>query len=66
MLAREKGQRVMYVTERAVFELVPAGLEWIEVAPGVDVQNQILNRMEFQLIVRIVKPMSPDLFRPER
>ena len=50
----------MYVTERAVFELRPDGIELTEVADGVDVQTDILDRMQFQPIVRDVKPMRLD------
>ena len=43
-----RGQRVMYVTERAVFELTKEGLRLIEVAQGIDLKTQILDRMAFQ------------------
>jgi propionate CoA-transferase len=52
--ARLRGQRVLYVTERATFELTADGVELIEVAPGVDVHRDVLERMEFQPIVRSV------------
>jgi len=42
-----KEQDVIYVTERAVFRLTNSGLELIETAPGIDVQKQILEVMEF-------------------
>jgi acyl CoA:acetate/3-ketoacid CoA transferase len=58
--AREQGQQVIYVTERAVFELRPDGIELTEAAPGVDVQADILDRMRFRPIVRGVKPMPLD------
>ena len=43
-----KGQQVMYVTERAVFELTAQGLKLVEVMPGIDLQTQVLDQMAFQ------------------
>jgi propionate CoA-transferase len=58
------GQQVLYVTERAVFQLVQGGLELMEIAPGVDVERQVLNQMGFRPIIRnSPRLMSPDLFR---
>ena len=45
--AIERGQQVMYVTERAVFELTCDGLQLIEIAPGIDLQTQVLDLMAF-------------------
>ena len=46
--APRSGQRVLYVTERCVFRLAPAGgLELIEIAPGIDLDRQILALMDF-------------------
>ena len=42
-----KEQDVIYVTERAVFRLIDSGLQLIETAPGIDVQKQILDLMDF-------------------
>ncbi len=49
--AISQNQTVLYVTERCVFELRSDGVHLIEVAPGIDVEADILNRMEFQPIV---------------
>ncbi|WP_232666083.1 acyl CoA:acetate/3-ketoacid CoA transferase [Pseudonocardia sp. TRM90224] len=46
--AVRKGQSVRYVTERAVFELTPDGLELIEVAPGIDVDRDVLAHMDLK------------------
>ena len=58
--AREQGQKVMYITERAVFELRADGIELTEVAPGVDVQRDVLDRMDFRPLLRDPKPMPLD------
>jgi propionate CoA-transferase len=42
-----RGQQVLYVTERAVFELTGRGLKVVEIMPGVDRQKQVLDQMEF-------------------
>ncbi|WP_218510973.1 acyl CoA:acetate/3-ketoacid CoA transferase [Variovorax sp. dw_308] len=55
--ARAEGQEVLYVTERAVFQLTPHGLRLIEVPPGVDVQADVLDRMPFEVEVGIA--LSP-------
>lgn len=62
----ERGQRVLYVTERAVFRLTERGVELIEVAPGVDVERDVIGRMGFKpQISPALKTMDHRLFRPE-
>jgi propionate CoA-transferase len=64
--AARRGQPVLYVTERCVFRLVPEGLELIEIAPGVDLDRDILARMEFAPVLREApRLMDERLFRPE-
>jgi propionate CoA-transferase len=60
--SRRVGQDVLYVTERAVFRLIDAGLELIEVAPGIDINADVLARMPFAPLVRSVRPMPPQVF----
>jgi propionate CoA-transferase len=49
--ATETGQRVLYVTERCVFELTKDGLTLVEVAPGIDAGTQILPLLPFKVAV---------------
>lgn len=63
-IAVEEKRKVLYVTERCVFELTPKGLKLTEVAPGLDVQKDILEQMEFEpLLAENLKLMDKDLFR---
>jgi len=45
--AAKIGQPVIYITERAVFELRPDGVYLTEIAPGIDLQTQVLDLMDF-------------------
>jgi propionate CoA-transferase len=61
--ARRRGQSVHYITERAVFRLGATGLELLEVAPGLDVERDVLARMEFApLVPAEVRCMDPAVF----
>lgn len=60
------GQRVVYVTERAVFELREQGLTLTETAPGVDLERDVLGLLPFTpQIDPGIRNMEPQLFRPE-
>jgi propionate CoA-transferase len=58
-------QEIRYITERCVFELTPEGLALIELAPGVDMQSQVLDLLPFAPIVEDVQSMDPAIFRDE-
>ena len=63
-LAREKQQPAYYVTERCVFRLTAEGLELVEVAPGIDVERDILAHMDFKPVVRNPALMDSRIFLP--
>jgi propionate CoA-transferase len=50
--AAQRNQPVLYVTERCVFSLCTDGLELIEIAPGIDIERDILARMQFRPVIR--------------
>jgi propionate CoA-transferase len=56
---------VLYVTERCVFRRTLEGMELIEVAPGIDIERDILAQMDFRPIVRDPRPMDARIFHPE-
>ncbi len=64
--AFKRGQQVLYVTERCVFHLIETGLELIEIAPGIDLDRDILNHMSFRpAISPKLRTMDPRIFREE-
>lgn len=64
--AKEKGQDVLYVTERAVFDVTEEGLRIIEVAPGIDIQKDVIDQMGFTpLVSDNVKVMDPEIFQEQ-
>lgn len=63
--AAENGQNVLYVTERCVFRLSSDGLELIEIAPGVDLERDVLARIPFKPVMRSEpKLMDACIFDP--
>ena len=64
--AAQRGQTVLYITERCVFTLTPAGLVLSEVAPGVDVQRDILAKMDFEPLMHgAPRLMDERIFREQ-
>ena len=60
-----EGRDVLYVTERAVFRLTIEGPMLIEVAPGIDIERDVLAQMDFRPpLAREVKIMDPRIFQP--
>ena len=60
-------QEVTYVTERCVMELTPQGIVVTEIAPGVNLQENILDQSEFPLIISPrLKPMDAKLFLTQK
>ncbi|MBX3619792.1 MAG: malonate decarboxylase subunit alpha [Rhizobacter sp.] len=56
-------QQVLFITERAVFHLGDEGLELIEVAPGIDLERDVLAQMEFRPVMRHVRTMDAGIFQ---
>jgi len=66
-LSREKGQEVVICTERAVFKLVNEGVMLIEIAPGVDLEKDVIGKMGFKPIISDdLKVMDKRIFVPGR
>lgn len=62
-LAKNNNKKVLYITERAVFELRKEGLTLIEIANGVDLEKDILANMEFKpLFAKEIKFMNKEIF----
>jgi propionate CoA-transferase len=64
-IAARDGKKVLYVTERCVLALTAKGLELTEVAPGVDIERDILPYMAFRPIIGKPALMDERIFRPE-
>ena len=64
--AAKWGKTVLYITERCVFKLTADGLELTEIAPGIDLQKDILDKMQFKPIInREPKLMDARIFAEE-
>jgi propionate CoA-transferase len=63
-IAIEEQREILYVTERCVFRLTQEGLLLTEIAPGIDLQRDIFDQMEFRpSVAENLKEMSSDYFR---
>ena len=64
--AAKTNKEVLYITERCVFKLVPEGLALVEIAPGIDLQKDILDHMAFQpIMLTPPKLMHASIFADE-
>lgn len=61
----QRRQQVLFITERAVFHLGAEGLELIEIAPGIDLERDVLAHMDFKPVMKNVRPMDAGIFRAQ-
>lgn len=61
--ARRSGQEVLFVTERCVLRLEERGLALIEIAPGIDLERDILRLLPFRPLIDAPREMDPAVFR---
>lgn len=64
-IAQQKDQPVYFVTERCVFGLTRRGMELLEIAPGIEIESDILPGLEFEPIIDEPIRMDPRIFCPE-
>ncbi|GBC62430.1 CoA-transferase [Desulfonema ishimotonii] len=65
--ASKSGRKILYITERCVFELGSDGPELVEIAPGADLQKDILDHMDFMPVIREpLKLMDERIFYPAK
>jgi propionate CoA-transferase len=63
--AKSIHQPVLFITERAVFELTEEGLVLTEIADGIDLDRDVLSQMAFKPIINDLKKMPAELFQPK-
>nr|WP_306266492.1 CoA-transferase [Pararhizobium sp. IMCC3301] len=61
--AARLSQPVLYVTERCVFRLTSGGLELLEIAPGIDLERDILSLMDFEPVIHEIATMDQRIFQ---
>lgn len=65
--ARNLGQKVLYITERVVFEMTSEGIMLTEIAPGIELQKDVLDHIEFECAVSAnLKLMDERIFKEEK
>jgi len=65
--ARDLGQNVLYITERVVFGMTDEGIMITEIAPGIDLQKDVLDHIEFECAVsKDLKLMDERIFKDEK
>ena len=59
----KNNKKVLYITERAVFELRREGLTLVEIADGIDIEKDIIANMEFKpILANEIKKMNQNIF----
>lgn len=62
--AQQGDQQIYYITERCVFKLTAEGVELIEIAPGIDLEKEVLAQMDFKPIIKNLRLMDERIFKP--
>jgi len=62
--AKNRFRGDLYRTEHCVFRLTPEGMELIEIAPGIDLEKEVLAQMDFNPIIKNLRLMNERIFKP--